>query len=78
MNEERDNDEDKEEGEAGGEGAVEEDKVQAEVIELSRSEVSHTQKTSEKIIDERRVFTIPRPPVLQRSPIKGASRTDGR
>ncbi len=79
MNEERDDDEDDEEGEAGGGGAggggaVGEDRAQAEGIELSGSKESRTQKTSEKT----RVFTIPKPPVLRRSPIEGASRTDGR
>jgi len=78
MNEERDDDEDDEEGEAGGGGAVGEDRAQAEGIELSGSKESHTQKISETIVDERRVFTIPKPPVLRRSPIEGASRTDGR
>jgi len=74
MNEERDDDEDDEEGEARGGGAVGEDRAQAEGIELSGSKESRTQKTSEKT----RVFTIPKPPVLRRSPIEGASRTDGR
>ncbi len=75
MNEERDDDEDDEEAEAGG-GA--EDRAQAEGIELSASKQSRTQKTSEKIVDERRVFTIPKPPVLRRSPIEGVSRTDSK
>jgi hypothetical protein len=78
MNEERDEDDHDEEGEAGGGRAVGEDRAQAEGIELSGSEESRTQKTGEKIVYQRRVFTIPRPPVLQRSPIEGASRTDGR
>ncbi len=75
MNEERDDDEDDEEGEAGG-GA--EDRAQAEGIELGASKESRTQKTSEKIVNERRVFTIPKPPVLRRSPIEGVSRTDSK
>jgi len=75
MNEERDDDEDDEEGEAGGRG---EDRAQPEGTELSGSEENRTQKISEPIVDERRVFTIPKPPVLRRSPIEGASRTDGR
>ena len=74
MNEERDQD-DEEEGEEGGEG---EDRAQAEGVELNGSKESRTQKTSEKTVDQRRVFTIPKPPVLQRLQIEGASRTDGR
>ncbi len=75
MNEERDDDEDDEEGEAGG-GA--EHRAQVEGIELSASKESRTQKTGEKIADERRVFTIPKPPILRRSPIEGALRTNSK
>lgn len=73
LNEERDDDEDDEEGQTGG-GVVGEDRAQAEEIELSGSKKSRIQKPSEKT----RIFTIPKPPVLRRSPIEGALRTDGR
>ena len=75
MNEERDDNEDDEEAEAGG-GA--ENRAQAKGIELSASKQSRTQKTSEKIVDERRVFTIPKSLVLRRSPIVGVSRIDSK
>ena len=69
MNEERDEDEDDEEGEGGGG----ENKAQVE-----GSKESRTQKTSGKIVDQRRVFIIPKPPVLRRPSIEGASRTNSR
>jgi len=75
MNEERDeDDEDDEEGEeggGGGGGGGGEDRVQAEELELNGSKERRTQKTSEKIIDQRKVFIIPKPPVLRRSQIEG-------
>lgn len=74
MNEERDQND----GEEGEEGGEREDRIQAEGAELNGSKERRTQKTSEKIVDERRVFTIPKPPILRRLPIEGASRTDGR
>jgi len=84
LSEERDedkDDDDREEeggGGGGGGGGRGEDRVQAEGLELNGSKESRTQKTSEKIVDQRRVFTIPKPPVLRRSPIERGSRTDGR
>lgn len=76
TNEERDDDEDDEEGERrrGGGGG----RAQAEGLELNGSKESRTQKTSENIVDQRRVFTIPKPPVLRRSPAGRASGTEGR
>ncbi len=69
MNEERDeDDEDDEEEEEGGE---EEDSAQVEEVELNGSKESRTQKTSEKIVDQRKVFIIPKPPILRRSQIEG-------
>ena len=74
MNEEKDeDDDDDDEGEGGGD-----DRAQADEVEVSAFKGSGTQKTSEKIVDQRRVFTIPKPPVLRRSQIEGASRTEGR
>ena len=78
MNEERDDDEDDEEEGGGGGGAVGEDRAHAEGLELNGSKESRTQKISENFVDQRRVFTIPKPPILRRSPIERASRTDGR
>ncbi len=74
MNEERDEDEDDDEREGGGGRG--EGRAQAEGLELNGSKESRTQKTSEKIVNQRRLFTIPKPPVLRRSPMR--SRTDGR
>ncbi len=69
MNEERDeDDEDDEEGEEGGGG---EDRAQVEEVELNGSKESRTQETSEKIVDQRKVFIIPKPPVLRRSQVEG-------
>ena len=74
MNEERDQND----GEEGEEGGERENRAQAEGVELNGSKESRTQKTSEKTVDERRVFTIPKPPVLRRLQIEDASRTNGR
>ncbi len=64
MNDERDeNDEDDEEEEEGG---GEEDRAQAEEVKLNGSKENRTQKTSEKIIDQRKVFIILKPLVLRR------------
>jgi len=64
MNDERDeDDENDEEGEEGGGG---EDRAQAEEVKLNGSKESRTQKTSDKIIDQRKVFIIPKPLVLRR------------
>ena len=64
--------------EEGEEGREREDRAQAEGVEIIGSKESRTQKTSEKTVDERRVFTIPKPPVLRRLQIEDASRTNGR
>lgn len=74
VGEEREQNEE-EEGEERGERK---DRVQGEGVELNGSKESRTQKTSEKTVDERRVFTIPKPPVLRRLQIEDASHTNGR
>ncbi len=72
MNEERDED-DEEEDEEG------EERTQTEEPAVNESKESRRQKTSEKIVDQKiRVFTIPKPPILRRSPITEALRMDGR
>lgn len=62
MNDERDEDDEDDEEEGGGE----EDRAQAEEVKLNESKESRTQKTSEKIIDQRKVFIILKPLVLRR------------
>ncbi len=69
MNDERDeDDEDDEEEEErrGGGGGGGDDRAQAEEVKLNGSKESRTQKTSEKIIDQRKVFIILKPLVLRR------------
>ncbi len=63
MNDERDEDDEDDEEEEGGGGN---DRAQAEEVKLNGSKESRTQKTSEKIIDQRKVFIILKPLVLRR------------
>ena len=75
TNEERDQN-DEEEGEEGGKR---EDTIQVEGAELNGSKESRTQKTSEKNVDQgRRVFIIPKVPVLQRLSTLETSHADGK
>jgi len=62
MNDERDEDDEDDEEEGGGGN----DRAQAEEVKLNGSKESRTQKTSEKIIDQRKVFIILKPLVLRR------------
>ncbi len=68
MNDERDEDDedDEEEEERRGGGGGGDDRAQAEEVKLNGSKESRTQKTSEKIIDQRKVFIILKPLVLRR------------
>ena len=74
---EDDEDEDDEEGEkeggGGGVGGAGENRAQIE-----GSKESRTQKTGGKIVDQRRVFIIPKLSVLRRPSTEGVSRTNGR
>ena len=64
MNEERQEDDDEEGGEA-------EDRAQAETSGFDGSKEKRPQKASEKTVDQgRRIFTIPKPPVLRRTPAR--------
>lgn len=75
MNEKKDDDENDEKKEVEGK---EKNKTQAEKIEFNESEENRTQKISESIVDERRVFTIFKFSILRRSSIEGVSRTNNR
>ena len=67
MNEERDEDENDEEEEE----EEEEEKNRAQIEEFKKS---RTQKISEKIVDQRRVFIILKSSVLRKSSIEKTSR----
>lgn len=74
MNEERNDDENDEKEEAKEEETIEENKAQAKEIKFDESKKSRTQKINEKIVDERRMFTIFKSFVLRESSIERASR----
>ena len=77
TNEERDEDYgdegEREEGGAGGEEEKEEEEEEEEE-EPNGSEESRTQKLNKRLVDQRRVFTIPKLPVLQRSQMQAMPR----
>ena len=66
MTKGRDDDDDEKEGGGGGGGGGG-DRSEAGEAKFNRFKGNRTQKTSENIIHQPRVFIIPKPPVFRRS-----------